>query len=169
VRSIVVCPAAFNAHLDRWGTKGAVLTWSMVELLRQLPGEPDVVAVWIDKHGGRNSYAAMLQPAFADGLVLGREEGSERSVYEVTERGREVRITIEPRADGRYFCVALASMVSKYLREVLMMEFNRFWQVKVPGVKATAGYPSDSKRFWNEIRHAVKKLALVPDTLWRRK
>jgi ribonuclease HII len=169
IRSVVVCPAAFNALLDQWGTKAAVLTTSMVRLLRALPRDGEPVAVFIDKHGGRNAYSAMLQPAFDDGLVLAREEGALRSTYEVTDAGRDVRVTFEPRADGNHFCVAMASMVSKYLREVLMLEFNRFWQAKVPGVKATAGYPTDSTRFWEEILPTVRAMKIAPDTLWRRK
>ena len=39
-----------------------------------------------------------------------------------------------PRADTAAFCVALASMVCKYMREVLMVEFNRYWLDKVPGL-----------------------------------
>jgi ribonuclease HII len=169
IRSVVVCPTAFNNLLNRWGSKGAVLASSVVQLLRGLPPEPDEVIVTIDKHGGRNNYAATLQPAFPDDLVLAREEGSERSFYQTTDRGRSVEITFKPRADTEHFCVALASMVSKYLREVLMLEFNRYWQAKVPGLKATAGYPLDAPRFWKGIGPLAKKMGLPADTLWRRK
>ena len=53
--------------------------------------------------------------------------------------GRDVFVTFQPRADSEHFCVALASMASKYLRELFMLEFNRFWQEKVPGLAPTAG------------------------------
>ena len=74
-----------------------------------------------------------------------------------------------PRADAEHFCVALASMVSKYLREVLMLEFNRFWQGHVPGLKPTAGYPGDAARFFDAIRPAAKLLGIPEAALWRRK
>ena len=39
--------------------------------------------------------------------------------------------------------MALASMLAKYLREVFMRQFNRFWLGHVDGLKPTAGYPGD--------------------------
>ena len=44
--------------------------------------EPDDLYFVIDKHGGRNTYAAMLQQALPDGMVVARAEGAARSVYE---------------------------------------------------------------------------------------
>jgi hypothetical protein len=85
------------------------------------------------------------------------------------DSGRRVQVTFEPRADVNHFCVALASMISKYLRELLMMEFNRFWQARVPKLKSTAGYPLDARRFWAEIRPAASELGIGADALWRRK
>jgi hypothetical protein len=78
-----------------------------------------------------------------------------------------VQVTFEPRADMSHFCVALASMVSKYLRELFMREFNHFWQQKVPGLKPTAGYPGDARRFWNDIAEVVRHLGLSEEVLWR--
>ena len=60
-------------------------------------------------------------------------------------------------------------MVSKYLREVLMLEFNTFWQSHVPGLKATAGYPGDAARFFDEIRPLAQRLGIPEAALWRRK
>jgi hypothetical protein len=60
-------------------------------------------------------------------------------------------------------------MVSKYLRELLMLEFNRFWQARVPGLKPTAGYPGDAARFFEAILPAAKQLRIAEGTLWRRK
>jgi len=80
-----------------------------------------------------------------------------------------VRVTIQPRADSEHFCVALASMVSKYLREVLMSEFNRYWQGHVPELRATAGYPGDALRFFETIRPKVAELGIAESALWRRR
>ena len=78
-------------------------------------------------------------------------------------------VTFQPRADAEHFSVALASMVSKYVREVLMGEFNRFWCEQVPGLKPTAGYPGDSRRFYDAIRPAAERLGIPEAALWRRK
>ena len=69
-------------------------------------------------------------------------------------------LTIQPRADTEHFCVALASMASKYLRELLMLEFNRFWQSHVADLKPTAGYPGDAARFHEAIRPAARHSGL---------
>jgi hypothetical protein len=165
----IVRPTAFNALLDRWGSKGAVLALSLVRLLRGLPRDGEEVLVFCDKHGGRNNYCATLQPAFDDDLVIAHEESAERSTYTVTDAGRRLTIVFEPRADDGHFCVALASMVCKYLRELLMGEFNHFWREKAPGLQPTAGYPGDAKRFWDAIQPAVEALGLPANAIWRRK
>jgi ribonuclease HII len=172
VRSAVVCPPRFNTLLDESGTKGAVLAHTLTSLLRwqrdRLAGE-DALSFFIDKHGGRNTYAAMIQHALSDGVVFSGEECMARSVYRVHGLGREVRLTFQPRADAEHLCVALASMMSKYLREVLMLEFNRFWCEQVPDLKPTAGYPGDAARFFQAIRQAMEKLGLHEEFVWRRK
>jgi ribonuclease HII len=179
--SVLVCPSRFNQITRQDDSKGAVLALGFAELLRAnlqlgaeqgtVPQTPqddaEPVLFCVDKHGGRNCYAAILQDAIPEGFVVVQEEGMERSAYSVLGLKRDVRLVFEPRADSRYFCVALASMVSKYLRELLMLEFNRFWQQHVPGLKPTAGYPGDSHRFFKAIRPAMERLKLAEQTVWR--
>jgi hypothetical protein len=172
VRSAVVCPPRFNALVDAAGSKGAVLGHGLARLLhasRAALAGPEGLAFVVDKHGGRNTYAAMIQDALPGGAVVVRQEGMACSAYEVLGLGREVRLTFRPRAEAECLCVALASMASKYLRELLMREFNGFWQQHVPGLKATAGYPGDAVRFLEAIRPAAGKLGIAEAALWRRK
>jgi ribonuclease HII len=169
VAGVLVAAERFNGLIARWGSKGAVLGLALTELLGgclELPGD-EALEITVDKHGGRNFYSALLQHAFADGMVLAREEGADRSHYEVMGLKRPVRVTFQPRADQANFCVALASMVCKYLREVLMSEFNSFWQEKVPGLEPTAGYPLDARRFFEAIKPALKKLGIARECIWR--
>lgn len=171
VRSVIVCPRRFNDWIDRHDSKGAVLAIALAELLRaaQEACPEEALYFFIDKHGGRNNYAALIQPAFADGVVLANEEGMERSAYRLQGAKRPVQLTFQPRADADHLCVALASMLSKYLREVLMEQFNRYWQQHVPGLKATAGYPTDAVRFFADIKEAVARLGIPQETLWRQR
>jgi len=171
VRSQVVCPERFNALVDRWGSKGAVLGLSLIELVQCNHSQDDdePMHFFVDKHGGRNTYAAMLQHALPEGMVLAHEEGRDRSLYSVVGLGRALRLSFEPRADSSHLCVALASMVSKYLRELLMLEFNRFWRTHLPDLKPTAGYPGDSARFYAAIKPVAKRLGISKAALWRRK
>lgn len=169
VGSIVVCPEQFNTLAERAGSKGAVLRHALAELIRASWRLEGPLAFIIDKHGGRNSYAAQLQDAVPEGIVVAHQEGRAGSVYSVSGLRREVHFTFRPRADADHFSVALASMVSKYLREVLMREFNRFWQQHVPGLKPTAGYPGDAARFFAEIRPVLRRLGIAEETVWRRR
>jgi ribonuclease HII len=171
-RCVVLCPVRFNSLLDAGGTKGAVLAHALATLLKRSEAEScreDDVRYFVDKHGGRNSYAAFIQHALPEGAVLALEEGTERSAYQVHGLGRAVNVTFQPRAESEHFCVALASMVSKYVRELCMVEFNQFWLEKVPELRPTAGYPGDASRFWQAILPAVKKLGLSEAQLWRSK
>jgi ribonuclease HII len=170
VASAVVCPGRFNRLTARAGTKSVVLADGFVRLLSSLvaacPGE--VVEVTADKQGGRNMYLLQIQQAVG-GLVRTIEEGEERSRYEAVTGERTVRVTFEPRADAANLCVALASMVSKYLRELFMSEFNGFWAGHVPGLAPTAGYPGDAPRFLEAIREAAEGMKLAREAIWREK
>jgi hypothetical protein len=170
ISAAVVCPPRFNALTEAADSKGAVLGHALGRLLRctrdALPAG-EGASFFVDKHGGRNSYAPFIQDAVAGGAVVVREEGMHRSTYDVLGLDREMRLTFQPRCEEACFCVALASMASKYLRELLMREFNQFWQEQVPGLKATAGYPGDAARFLQAIRAAAERLGIPEAALWR--
>lgn len=167
---VIVCAEEFNRVTERFDSKGAVLGEALRSLLDRLFATLDgdeSVTIHIDKHGGRNNYAGMLQEAFPDGFVVAGEEGMNRSAYRVLGLGREVQLVFEPKADDRYFNVALASMVSKYVRELLMEEFNAFWCEKVPELAPTAGYPNDAVRFYRAIEPLLSELGMAPHQVWR--
>ena len=170
-QSAIVATPRFNDLIDKWDSKGAVLSVALSQLMQRClavtAAEP--MRFVVDKHGGRNLYSAVLQHAFADGMVLAEEEGRNRSVYRVEGLDRPVRITFMPKADVKHFTVALASMISKYVRELLMREFNRYWQTHVPGLTPTAGYPNDAIRYFDAIRPAMVKLGLSERQVWRKR
>jgi hypothetical protein len=169
----VVPAPRFNRFVDEYGSKAVVLSRGLVELLGSLtaavPDDGEPVCFACDKQGGRNYYAALVQEAFPDGWVVAERESAEESRYRVENLSREVTITFRPRADADSVAVALSSMLCKYLREVCMRQFNRFWATHVPGIKPTAGYPLDAKRFFDEIHPAMKRLGLREDQVWRKK
>lgn len=163
-----VFPRQFNALVARHDSKAAVPAWALTELLRRLrPSTSEALHVFVDKLGGRNHYQPLLQQVFPDHLVLGREEGAGRSAYRACGSSGDLEIAFEPEADQRHLPVALASMLSKYIREMLMGMFNRFWQEHVPGLRPTAGYPSDARRFYDDIRAARQQLGIADELLWR--
>ncbi|MCA9218022.1 MAG: hypothetical protein KDB27_33355 [Planctomycetales bacterium] len=168
VRSVAVFPSRFNQLVNEYDSKGTALsnvTLDLVaNLIQELPDEPiDVVC---DKHGGRNSYAGFLQPRFSDRLVRVHRESRAESSYEVGTADQP--ITISFRSKGESFLPsALASIASKYLRELAMKAFNDFWTREVPNLKSTAGYPQDAKRFRLDVESHRRKLNITEDVFWR--
>jgi hypothetical protein len=65
--------------------------------------------------------------------------------------------------------VALASMASKYLRELAMRALNDFWGRRLTGLRPTAGYPSDARRFKTDIATVQAELQIDEHVLWRAK
>jgi ribonuclease HII len=168
----VVEPGPFNRAVDQWGSKGGALTDAIQTLIGALVPRlerDEPVYFMVDKHGGRNTYAALLQHCFADGMVFVRQESMDCSHYEIQGYAGPISLRFQPRADGEHLCVALASMLSKYLREMLMGEFNRFWLERLPGLEPTAGYPSDAARFYDAIRPMVEELGIAHDVVWRKR
>lgn len=165
----VVCPRRFNRITARAGTKSVVLADGFVRLVQTLfDSTQDNLDVKADKQGGRNTYRLQVQQAVG-GLVRTVEENEERSRYETAVNGRVVTVTIEPRADASNLCVAWASMVSKYVRELCMREFNAFWANHLPNLTPTAGYPGDAPRFLASIQEKAVELGLTREELWREK
>ena len=171
VVAVVVTPAQFNAILDAEDNKSAVSRVALVALLAGIAPDPDAPpAVRIDKQGGRNFYGLLLQDAWPDVWIDAVVESAARSAYRGL-RGGEPAVAAEfrPRAESAYPDVALASMVSKYLRELLMRQFNRYWQTRVPGLAGTAGYPVDAARFYAAIHPLLAGAGVGEADVWRRK
>ena len=164
VRTDVVLTRRFNRLTRQHASKGLALSHISMEVLRQAWSiETDGAAlVTADKHGGRNAYQTLLPHVVGDRFIFCRREGTEASHYQVGP----AEIRFEARAE-RYFPVALASMISKYFRELAMIQFNRFWLDRLPGLKPTAGYPIDARRFRAEIAVLQQKLGIHDDDLWR--
>jgi hypothetical protein len=171
VRSVVIPAPKFNRLLDEWKLKSGVLASGVIALLRatlDLPGD-EPIHITVDKLGGRHFYAPLLNEAFPGGWVRVIREGPNLCEYAIDHLPREVHLRFEPRADGGHLNVALASMAAKYLREVCMLQFNRYWTAKVPGLKPTAGYPTDAGRFFKGIKKSLKAEGIAERLVWRRR
>ena len=169
IGSKAVFPGEFNRIVEQSGSKGALLSETTLELiddqLHRLSKEPTLIIC--DKHGGRNHYAGLLQPSLAKGLVRVIREGREESAYDIGSADHLIRICFRAKGE-RFLPSALASMASKYLREVAMRAFNHFWQTQLKKeLKPTAGYPVDAKRFKRQIEKAQAKLEIPDREIWR--
>jgi ribonuclease HII len=170
IRSAVLFPGRFNDQVDRAGSKGAVLSQTTLDLVQRLLASigDEPILVCCDKHGGRSHYGPLLQPRFPEHLVEVRREGRLESVYRWGPASRRVEARFVAKGEN-FLPAALASMVSKYLRELAMRAFNAFWQQQLPGLRPTAGYPVDARRFFQEIEPARRRLDIPDRLLWRQR
>lgn len=169
VQCRAVCAGQFNAAVEQYGNKGTVLSTLTIELVASLLAQAGQgrVQVLSDKHGGRNRYVPLLQSQFADYLVTVAEESRLRSTYRfATVAGQQVQWSFCQGAEC-HLPAAVASMVAKYLREQAMAAFNHYWQLQVPDVKPTAGYPGDARRFRRDIAAKLAELKIEDRLLWR--
>ena len=164
IASDVMLTHRFNRESQAAGSKGAVLSRASLELLRTVwdPANDGPALILADKHGGRNRYQALLADVLAGRLPLCLDEQRAQSRYRICE----AELRFETGAE-RHFPVAAASMVSKYLREITMELFNRFWKRHIPGLKPTKGYPTDARRFRSEIETTQQELGIPDQILWR--
>ena len=173
VRSVVIGPRRFNENLDRLGSKALVHFGGFAALLDHLRGSTPAeqnLSIRGDKHGGRHFYGNLLEAAFADVRVIRGEEGPDLSEYELIEgSGRSTRLRLVPRADAADGLVALASIVSKAIREQWMDAFNAHWVARIPGLRPTAGYPVDAGRFRLAIEADCQAMGLTARDWWRAK
>ena len=168
LESIAILPEQFNQMIEELGTKSSALSNVTLDLVCRMVDKfsDEPTKIVCDKHGGRNNYASLLQPRFNDQLVKVRCEGRAESSYEISTTATPIEISF--RAKGESFLPsALASMASKYLRELAMLAFNQFWSDHVEGLSPTAGYPVDAKRFKKDIEPAQKQLGISDELLWR--
>ncbi|MBN9376405.1 MAG: hypothetical protein J0I40_13660 [Cellulomonas sp.] len=170
VRTAVVGPERFNQGLDRFDSKAGVHFEAFAGLLRwvwELAADGAPTHVHGDKHGGRHYYLEPLLTVFPGAWIDRGVEGPALSAYTIRGAGRTLTLRLSPRADAGDGFVALASIVSKTLREEWMDAFNAFWAVHVPGLRPTAGYPVDAARFRRAVEASAMTLGLEPRLWWR--
>jgi ribonuclease HII len=115
----------------------------------------DDLQIIVDRQGGRVHYRKSLQRMFGDMKLKILRESPATSSYELQADGRAMRIHFVVGADGRYLPVSLASMVSKYLRELLVGNINRYFIGLSADLKPTAGYWKDGLRFIQDVKTSL--------------
>ncbi|MFH1021869.1 MAG: hypothetical protein V1809_00595 [Planctomycetota bacterium] len=120
-----------------------------------------------DRQGGRRRYGPGLAARFAPAAVETVEERRACSAYAVRVSGRVVNVAFLLHGEEASFPVALASMWAKYLRELMMRRFNAYWESR--GIRPTAGYPHDAKRWLAETGPLRREAGIDDALLIRRK
>ncbi|MEX2287733.1 MAG: hypothetical protein WD648_11630 [Planctomycetaceae bacterium] len=164
IRSDIVLTERFNQLTAACGSKGMTLSRISLQLLRRVwdPDDPQPTLIIADKHGGRNRYDGFLDEIVDGKMIFRQREHASQSSYRVGN----TEIRFEPRAEA-HFPVAMASMVSKYVRELAMVLFNDFWCERIPGLRPTKGYYTDACRFREQIAATQAELGIEDVMLWR--
>jgi ribonuclease HII len=150
----------YNHLIDAVRNKSTVLFSISCGLLRHAYDQTcdEELEVVVDRQGGRMHYRSGLQTMFEgfDMAILG--ETDQVSSYQLTRRagpdgpGRRLRVHFLVGADGQSLPVSLASMVSKYVRELLVADMNRYFGGLCDDLRPTAGYWQDGLRFIADLK-----------------
>lgn len=178
IRTKLVCERAFNETVRREGTKAATTALGVGEHLRTVweswgkpgPSHPRLVC---DRQGGRQDYGQFLarllprvQPGQEPITVTVMEETPRASRYDIELKDqaapRRLSAVFQPEAESAHLPVALASMTAKYVRELMMARFNAYWseqaqKVGLEGLKPTAGYTQDARRWLRDASSLLTK------------
>lgn len=169
INAAVVFEDLFNQMVQASGSK-AECAWGFVvghlQAIWTRFGEHHPL-VAVDRQGGRKNYGHLLGLAFPATEVCVLCENRALSSYRIAEGNRKMDILVEVEGDERHLPTALASMAAKYVRELLMIRFQAFWLARAPGVKPSAGYFEDGRRFLRQIEPLLNELDIDPDTFVR--
>ncbi|MBA7478366.1 hypothetical protein ES707_13789 [subsurface metagenome] len=121
----------------------------------------------IDRQGGRVRYRRVLQRMFPDMQLKILKETPAASSYELLRDGKQMRLHFAVGADDRFLPVALASMLSKFLRQLLIENINRYFTGFHTELKPTAGYWKDGLRFIEDLKQNIPHVAYDSNQLIR--
>ena len=149
-----VLASRFNGDIARTRNKSTLL-WERVsriiyQAMKVCGGEN--LTVCVDKLGGRERYDDLLEDVLGDAQPERAKMGRDVSVYEYSHGGGRVRVLFIKSGEEKALPVALASMFSKYVRELFLIQLNAWFCERLPGLKPTAGYHKDGWRFVNETK-----------------
>lgn len=169
----VVLERQLNRMIDATRNKGSMLfsvsAIHLNDLLREF-GDRGLLIV-CDRQGGREHYGQLLRLMFEDWALEVNREQDGYADYTLRRGGTgsrgAVRLIFREKAEAHCMSVALASMLSKYLREALMRRFNAYWRGLLPDVQPTAGYYGDGVRFLNDIAEKRRELGISDELLVR--
>ena len=125
------------------------------DMFEQFRGQ--TLQIIVDRQGGRTAYRQPLQRMFPQMDIAIIKEEPSISSYELTDGDRKMRLHFTIKADDNFLPVALASMASKYIREIMMEVLNDHFvdthskaNPNTP-LKRTAGYWQDGLRFIKDL------------------
>ncbi|MHC5076837.1 MAG: hypothetical protein ACYTFM_10450 [Planctomycetota bacterium] len=161
--------AHFNQMVTAVNNKSSVLFTATSRLilnaLKKYGNRP--LNILIDRQGGRVRYRKILQCMFPDMELKILHESSTRSSYELQLNTKKMSLHFIVGADMRFLPVSLASMVSKFVRELLIENINGYFLSRCSDLKPTAGYWKDGLRFIKDLKNSDPRLKINMQQLIR--
>jgi len=140
---------SFEQLRNKANVLGLLSATLLLSVLDRHPGEDACVVM--DRHGGRLDYAAYLGHVFPFARVTPQPGPKGESRYRVDLPDRCLRIRFVTKGDQVSLAVSWASMAAKLTRELFMQSFNSWFSQRCPGVRPTAGYYNDGRRFLEDV------------------
>jgi ribonuclease HII len=165
VRTSVVCTKRLNEERARGRSRFDVDLHAMERIVldtrERFAGKLDAVC---GKVGGYARYSDAFGP-LAGRLHAIIEEGAKRSTYSFPGLGT---IAFVRDADASHMLVAMASMVGKWIREVLMARVVRFYGVAHDGELSASGYHDPVTDRFVAATALVRREKRIPETCFER-
>jgi len=168
-RVAVVLPTEYNRMVALTRNKSFLLFQKCGLLLQRLwhMAEGQDAYVLVDRHGGRMRYRRLLRDVFPHVACDVEREGPTGSVYRLSDGDQTMWLAFKEKGDRKALPTALASMFAKYVREIYMHAFNAYWLAQMEGLKPTAGYAQDARRFLHDVAPLIKRNGVDAGTLIR--
>lgn len=160
----------YNHLVGNVKNKSTVLFTAICQLIQNIftDAHPDQnLQIIVDRQGGRIAYAPPLLKMFPEMSLAIIKQDEKLSSYEMTDGKKTMRLHFTTKADDRFLPVALASMTSKYIRELMMDSINRYFIEQCPDLKPTAGYWTDGKRFISDLQKNLPNTTIPTNLLVR--
>jgi ribonuclease HII len=166
VRSSIVCTKRLNDGLDRGKSRFTMDLHAMEELvisLQKMAGE-EVEAI-CGKVGGFGKYSGAFGPLGGQMHAI-LQESRAKSMYRFPGLGD---IAFVQDGDASDLLVSLASMVGKWMREVLMERIVRHYQGLVPELPGASGYHDPVTAKFVLATELVRTEKRIPDDCFERR
>jgi ribonuclease HII len=169
VKTVPLVESRYNHLVRLIKNKSEIVFSQTVRLIMEIINRhPDKkILITVDKEGGKDHYLRNLMRAFPDAGLTIQSEGSDESSYLLAFQDRSITIQFCKKGESKHMLIAWASIVSKYVREIFMHQFNAYWTALNPDLTPTAGYWEDGQRFMKDIAPLLKKTGISENDLIR--
>ena len=161
--------AHYNKMVSAVKNKARVLFSATARLIQEAFDNygGDDLQIIVDRQGGRVRYRKTLGQMFPGMELEIIRQSKNLSSYELRADGKKMRLHFTVAADKRFFPVSLASMVSKYQRELLVDNINHYFTAFHADLKPTAGYWKDGLRFIDDLKNNIPDIEVDNNQLIR--